>query len=55
MVDLAARWMEGMKAPPADGRLPGQLLVHGGTFTISDSFDQPRHFPAQFKQLRKVK
>ena len=54
MVDLAARWMEGMKASPADGGLPAQLLVHGGKFAVSDSFDQPSNFPAQFKKLWKV-
>jgi ribose transport system substrate-binding protein len=55
MVDLAARWLEGMKTTSADGGLPAQLLVHGGSFTISDSFDQPANFAAQFKKLWKVK
>jgi ribose transport system substrate-binding protein len=55
MVDLAARWMEHMKTTSADGGLPAQLLVHGGKFTVSDSFDQPRNFAAQFKKLWKVK
>ena len=54
MVDLAARWMEGMRTSPSDGGLPAQLLVHGGKFTVSDSFDQPRNFPARFKKLWKV-
>jgi ribose transport system substrate-binding protein len=56
MVDLAARWMEHMKIPSsADGGLPAQLLVHGGKFTVSESFDQPSNFVAQFKKLWKVK
>jgi ribose transport system substrate-binding protein len=55
MVDLAARWMEGMKTTSADGGLPAQLLVHGGNFTISDSFDEPTNFISQFKKLWKVK
>jgi ribose transport system substrate-binding protein len=55
MVDLAARWMEHMKIPSsADGGLPAQLLVHGGKFTVSESFDQPSNFVAQFKKLWKV-
>jgi len=54
MIDLAARWMEGMKASPSDGGLPAQLLVHGGTFKVSDSFDQPANFRAQFKKLWKL-
>jgi ribose transport system substrate-binding protein len=51
MVDAAIRHVEGMTIPTDDGGLPTQLLVKGGQFTVSASYDEPTDYQSLFEQL----
>jgi len=51
VIDAALRHLEGMPIPDGDGGLPTQLLVTGGNFAVTPSYDQPGSYVAQFEQL----
>lgn len=55
MVDAAARHAEGMTIPTGDGGLPTQLLVKGGSFAVSASYDEPSNYASLFKKLWRVR
>jgi len=50
-VDMVLRHMQGLAITPYDGGLPKQLLLKGGDFSISDSYDKPANFRDDFKKL----
>lgn len=54
MVDEALRHLQGMTIQPNGGNLPKQLLTPDVSFDISDSYDKPADFQAQFKKLWQV-
>jgi Periplasmic binding protein domain len=51
IIDSVLRKQEGMTISPGDGGLPTQLFVKGGHFTVSDSYNEPANYQAQFKKL----
>jgi len=53
-VDMVLRHIQGLPIAPYDGGLPKQLLLKGGDFAISDSYDKPASFRDDFKKLWKV-
>ena len=50
MVDVALRHSEGMPFSTDDGGLPTQLLLPGGNFAVSNSYNQPPDFAQQFRK-----
>jgi ribose transport system substrate-binding protein len=50
MVDAALRHLEGMPIP-ADDALPTQLMVKGGTFQVSTSYNQPSNYASELESL----
>lgn len=54
MVDATLRHLEGMTIPTDDGGLPTQLLIKGGNWTPSASYDVPSNYADLFKKLWQV-
>jgi ribose transport system substrate-binding protein len=51
VLDAALRHLEGMPIPDGDGGLPTQLLVTGGNFAVSPSYNEPSNYASQFEKL----
>lgn len=50
-VDAILRHLQGLPFEAADGGLPKQLLTKEVPFVVSDSYDKPADYQAQFKKL----